>query len=176
MQNLKAISWFVVFLFFSCSKDNENAAPQSRTENTWTISGHTYKQAGPITQLKDMYASNSKPFTGVKITTVMPSSNGLFSGVNFIFNTHQAGTYTIKSQKTMISDLNAKYMFIEVINGNLQNQGVGYESVDGNTTAKVDIVNGNFVITVSEPAAMTRVLDTGLNAATSTTFTCAKVR
>lgn len=166
---------FLLLLSSSCKRnDNTNNPPSS--ENTWKLENHTYKQNGPIQQAQEFYVTNNNPFSLIKATTVTPSDNGLFSGANITFNTHEAGIYSVKSQSTMISNLDAKYMYIEVIIGNLQNQGAAYGSTDGNITVKVEKIDGKFVITAADPITMSKLLDTGLNSPATSAFTCNKVK
>ncbi len=180
MKALHLIFAFLVLTFSaSCSSssdDDTNTNPTSSNENTWTFNNHTYKQNGPIIQGTDYYPTDNKPFTITQATTVTPSSNGLFSTVKFYFNTHEAGTYTVKSQNTMVSNLDAKYIYIEAFIGNTQNQGASYGSIDGNITVTVEKVDGKFIITAANAIAMSKLLDTGLNSPASATFTCNKVK
>lgn len=164
-------------LLYSCSSNSDdNSTPNTSVENTWKFGDHTYKHNGQISQQSNYTVSENKPFSITQATTVTPSNNGLFSGVTFHFNTHEAGTYTVKSQNTVIENIDSKYIYIEVINGNLQNQAAGYGSIDGNTTVTVQKVDGKFIITATDPIVMDEIMNTGLNAPTSTTFTCNKVK
>lgn len=177
MKNLQFFfsAFLMLVLATSCSKKADNTDTPS-TDNTWKFADHTYKHNAPMQQGMDFYASNNKPFTLVKASTVTPSGNGLISGLNIVFNTHEPGIYTLKSQSTMISNLDAKYMYIEATIGNLQNQGAIYGSVDGNITVRVEKIDGKFVITATNAVSLNKLLDTGLNSSASSTFTCNKVK
>lgn len=123
----------------------------------------------------DFYPNN-KPFSLVSVSTNAFSSNGLLSSAKFYFNTHEAGTYTVKSQNTMISNLDAKYMYIETFIGNTQNQGASYGSTDGNITVVVEKSGNTFIITAVNSIPMSKTTDNGLNSASSLSFTCNKLR
>lgn len=175
MKILK-LSFAFLMLLSSCSKNDKDTTNPASSENTWKFADHTYKQNAPIQQGMDFYASNNKPFTLIKTSTVTPSGNGLISGLNIVFNTHEAGIYTLKSQNTMISNLDAKYMYIEVVIGNLQNQVTLYGSVDGNITVRVEKIDGKFVVTATDAVSLNKLLDSGLNSAPSSIFTCNKIK
>ncbi|UPT69850.1 MAG: hypothetical protein M0D53_11985 [Flavobacterium sp. JAD_PAG50586_2] len=177
---LKSILYLLIgsALSISCSSDdgNQNNPPPAANENTWTLDTNNFIRSNS-TQTATTYTSG-EPFTIVNVDSNF-NNNQIFKTCNFIptFNTHTTGTYTVKSQNTVFSNVTLKTMYIKCFVSNGLGNGAMYESMDSDLTATVTQVDGKSVVTITEPVTLTRTYNDNFPQAPQTfTLTCNKVR
>lgn len=171
----------ISFLSISCSSSDDDGnqpapTPTPVTENSWSLDSNNYVRSNS-TQTSTTYTSG-EPFTIVNVDSNF-NNNVIFKTCNFIptFNTSTVGTYTIKSQNTVFSNVTLKTMYIRCYVSNAAGSGAMYESIDSNLTATVTQVEGKFVVTITEPVTLTRILNDNFPQAPQTfTLKCNKVR
>lgn len=167
-------------LFASCSSDSNNDStptPSPSADNTWKMDDYNFSRRASI-QTSTTY-TNGKPFTQVNVDSNINNSNNNFKTCNvvFWFNTSLAGTYSVKSENTLVSFDELNYMAISCSVSDGAGHGAIYKSVDSDITATVTKVDGKFVVTVPNAITLTKILDDGLpNAPTTMTFKSNKVR
>lgn len=162
----------------SCSSGDDGGTnnPQPANENTWTLDTNNFVRSNS-TQTLTTYTSG-EPFTIVNVDSNF-NNNQVFKTCNFVptFNTSTTGTYTVKSQSTVFSNVTQKTMYIKCLVSNGLGNGAMYESIDSNLSAIVTQVDGKFVVSITEPITLTRIYNDGFVQAPQTfTLTCNKVR
>lgn len=166
-------------LFISCSSDSNDSTPtpSPSTENTWKMNDFNFLRRVSI-QTSTTY-TNGKPFTQVNVDSNINNSNNNFKTCNVIFwfNTSLVGTYSVKSENTLVNFVELNYMTISCSVSDGAGHGAMYKSIDSDITATVTKVDGKFVVTVPNAVTLTKTLDDGLpNAPTTMTFKSNKVR
>ena len=160
----------------SSSDDGDNTPPPSANENTWTLDDNNYIRSNS-TQNSTTYTSG-EPFTIINVDSNF-NNNLVFKTCNFVptFNTSTVGTYTVKSQATVFSDVTQKTMYIRCFVSNGSGGGAMYETTNSNVNATVTQVEGKFVVTITEPVTITRIYADNFPQAPQTfLLKCNKVR
>ncbi|NHM07575.1 hypothetical protein G4D82_10110 [Flavobacterium sp. CYK-4] len=166
-----------ILLFISCSSDSSsdnNTSPA--TENNWKLGNYSFSRTSSV-QNTSTYV-NGNPFTLVITESNIRNDNNFKAcKLTFFFNTHQTGTYTIKSEDALYDNHLLKYLHIECIAVDSAGKTAIYESVDTSISATVTKVENLFVVDVPDQVTLTKTYDGGLeNAPGTMTFKCQKVR
>lgn len=169
----------ILFVTISCSSDSENSNPPPTpiNEDTWKLDNYNFSRF-TSNQTSTTYV-NGNPFTILNIDSNTNNSNDPFKTCNLTitFNTSTTGSYTIKSQTSVVTNTIQKIMSIRCIVSNGLGSGATYESIDSNKAATVTQVNGKFVVLINEPITLNLTTNNGLSQAPQTfTFRCNNVR
>lgn len=175
-----AVTVVTMLLLISCSSDSssdDNNTPTPSTENSWRLNNYNFSRR-ISTQVLSSY-TDSKPFTLIQVQSTVTTNNNNFKfcSIDFVYNTHQTGTYLVKSENTVVVDHLLPYMSIKCTVTDTAGKGAIYSSNDSALNATVTKVGDQFVIDVPESITMTKTFDDGLeNAPATMNFKCQKVR
>lgn len=185
MKNSVLKLWLLIatplFILTSCSSDSDEPAPGSNPApapaDTWKLDNYNYSR-NTSTQTSTTY-TNGNPFTILNIDSNTNNNNGSFKTCNLVitFNTSTTGTYLVKSENSVVSNTTQKLMSIRCIVSDGLGNGATYASADSNLSATVTQENGKFVVQISEPVTLDRIMNSGLVQAPQTfAFRCEYVR
>lgn len=169
-----------MFLLISCSSDSSsdnNTTPTPSTENSWSLNSYNFSRRISAQVLSNY--TDGKPFTLIDVESNIATNNNNFKAcsIDFVFNTHQTGTYTVKSENAVFTNHLLPYMSIKCTVTDAAGKGAIYSSIDSSVSATVTMVNDKLVVDLPESITMNKTFDDGLeNAPATMTFKCRKVR